>query len=132
MPVYEYQCQSCQHRFEAKQRITEPPLTACVRCGQAVTKLISSPAIMFKGSGWYVTDYSDKLKPTDKGEAQAGGAEKPKEGGTDASKPASTESSASTAATSGTPSSPPTPAAASSTPPTTSSTAPVKSNSGSA
>jgi putative FmdB family regulatory protein len=63
MPIYEYVCQNCQHRFEVKQRISDSPISSCTRCGQAVTKVISAPAIMFKGTGWYVTDYSDKLKP---------------------------------------------------------------------
>jgi putative FmdB family regulatory protein len=63
MPTYEYQCDSCLHRFEVKQSIKDDPLSACERCGKAVRRLISSPGIMFKGSGWYVTDYSDKLKP---------------------------------------------------------------------
>ena len=72
MPIYEYLCQSCSHRFEVKQSIKDDPIASCIRCGSAVSKLISSPAIMFKGSGWYVTDYSDKLKPTDGN----GGAEK--------------------------------------------------------
>jgi putative FmdB family regulatory protein len=62
VPIYEYACPSCQSRFEVKQKFSDPPVLACVRCGQAVTKVISAPAIMFKGSGWYVTDYSDKLK----------------------------------------------------------------------
>lgn len=63
MPIYEYQCDSCSYRFEAKQSIKDDPLSTCARCGKAVRRLISSPGIMFKGSGWYVTDYSDKLKP---------------------------------------------------------------------
>ena len=63
MPIYEYVCQSCQHRFEVKQSMSDPPVSGCPQCGQAVTKVISAPAIMFKGTGWYVTDYSDKLKP---------------------------------------------------------------------
>mgnify|MGYP003346178316 CR=1 FL=1 len=63
MPIYEYVCQGCQRRFEVKQRISDPPLSTCEQCGQTVTKVISAPAIMFKGTGWYVTDYSDKLKP---------------------------------------------------------------------
>ncbi len=63
MPIYEYQCTSCAHRFELKQSIKDEPIKECTRCGKEVTKLISSPAIMFKGSGWYITDYSDKMKP---------------------------------------------------------------------
>ncbi len=64
MPIYEYQCESCTDRFEIKQSMKDEPLTTCPRCGKSVQRLISSPAIMFKGSGWYVTDYSDKMKPT--------------------------------------------------------------------
>ena len=63
MPIYEYVCRSCRHRFEVRQSIADDPISSCPQCGQAVTKVISAPAIMFKGSGWYVTDYSDKLKP---------------------------------------------------------------------
>ena len=62
MPIYEYQCTSCAHRFEVKQSIKDEPIKECVRCGKEVTKLISSPAIMLKGSGWYITDYSHKMK----------------------------------------------------------------------
>ncbi len=76
MPIYEYLCDGCQGRFEVKQAINDLPLSTCQRCGGAVTKLISAPAIVFKGTGWYVTDYSDKLKPT--GEAASG--DKPADG----------------------------------------------------
>jgi putative FmdB family regulatory protein len=62
VPIYEYLCQACAHRFEIKQKFSDPPVESCVRCGKSVSRLISAPAIMFKGSGWYVTDYSDKLK----------------------------------------------------------------------
>jgi putative FmdB family regulatory protein len=63
MPVYEYGC-AAGHRFEVTQRFSDPPITRCQACAQPISKLISAPAIMFKGSGWYITDYSDKLKPT--------------------------------------------------------------------
>ena len=63
MPVYEYGCEA-GHRFEVTQRLSDLPITTCQACAQPVSKLISVPAIMFKGSGWYITDYSDKLKPT--------------------------------------------------------------------
>ncbi|MBM4125014.1 MAG: zinc ribbon domain-containing protein [Nitrospira sp.] len=69
MPIYEYVCSGCQHRFEVKQKLSDAPVAACVRCGEAVTKVISAPAIMFKGSGWYVTDYSDKMKPPTQSES---------------------------------------------------------------
>jgi len=64
VPIYEYQCEGCADRFEIKQSMKDDPLTTCPRCGKRVQRLISSPAIMFKGSGWYVTDYSDKMKPS--------------------------------------------------------------------
>lgn len=57
MPLYEYQCEACSHRFERIQKFSDPPADACPRCGGAVRKLISSPAIQFKGSGFYITDY---------------------------------------------------------------------------
>jgi putative FmdB family regulatory protein len=79
VPIYEYQCDACAHKFEVKQSMKDDPLTACPRCGKQVRRLISSPAIMFKGSGWYVTDYSDKLKPTAGDEAPASMAEEKKE-----------------------------------------------------
>ncbi len=63
MPIYEYVCQGCEARIEIKQKLSDPPLTTCERCGKPLTKVISSPGIMFKGTGWYVTDYSDKMKP---------------------------------------------------------------------
>jgi putative FmdB family regulatory protein len=62
MPIYEYGCEA-GHRFEVKQKISDAPLAACRVCDLPVTKLVSAPAIMFKGAGWYVTDYSDKMKP---------------------------------------------------------------------
>ena len=68
MPIYEYQCTSSGERFEIQQKMSDPPIKTCDQlscpCGKAlpVTKVISAPAIMFKGTGWYVTDYSDKMK----------------------------------------------------------------------
>ena len=65
MPLYEYGCEA-GHRFEVKQKVSDPPLTKCQVCALPVSKLISAPAISFKGAGWYVTDYSNKLKPPSK------------------------------------------------------------------
>ena len=58
MPLYEYQCDACAHRFEVIQKFSDPPIDTCVKCGGSVEKLLSSPAIQFKGSGWYITDYA--------------------------------------------------------------------------
>lgn len=57
MPIYEYLCSQCKERHEIIQRISEDPLTHCPKCGGEMRKLISSPAIQFKGSGFYKTDY---------------------------------------------------------------------------
>jgi len=66
MPIYEYQCESCGRRSESLQKISDPPLTTCEECSGSLTKLISAPSFQFKGSGWYVTDYADKDKKSDK------------------------------------------------------------------
>lgn len=60
MPIYEYECLSCGKRTEMLQKMSDPPLATCPNCGGEVKKLISSPAVQFKGSGWYVTDYAGK------------------------------------------------------------------------
>lgn len=61
MPLYEYQCDACHHRFERIQKFSDPPIDVCPHCGKGpVRKLLSSPAIQFKGTGWYVTDYAKK------------------------------------------------------------------------
>lgn len=58
MPLYEYQCDACAHRFEVIQKFSDSPIDTCPKCGGSVKKLLSSPAIQFKGSGWYITDYA--------------------------------------------------------------------------
>ena len=63
MPLYEYLCEACEHRFEMIRRFSDDPIAICPSCGQGpVVKLLSSPAIQFKGSGWYITDYARKGK----------------------------------------------------------------------
>ena len=65
MPLYEYHCDTCGHRFEHIQKFSDPLLTVCPKCDSGLRKLVSSPAFQFKGTGWYVTDYAKK----DRGEA---------------------------------------------------------------
>ena len=72
MPLYEYQCDACGHRFEVIQKFSDAPLESCDKCGGAVRKLLSSPAIQFKGSGWYITDYARAGK-SDSGASKDGG-----------------------------------------------------------
>ncbi len=60
MPLYEYLCDECGHRFEKIQKFSDPLADKCPKCGGPVHKLASSPAIQFKGSGFYITDYAKK------------------------------------------------------------------------
>lgn len=65
MPLYEYECPACG-TFERVQKFSDPILTVCPKCQKPVEKLLSAPAIQFKGTGWYVTDYAGKGKDKDK------------------------------------------------------------------
>jgi len=69
MPLYEYQCESCAHRFERIQKFSDPPVESCPQCAGRVRKLLSSPAIQFKGSGWYITDYAKKSESKAEGKS---------------------------------------------------------------
>jgi putative FmdB family regulatory protein len=60
MPLYEYQCKKCAHRFEKIQKFSDKLVKKCPECGGPVEQMISAPAVQFKGSGWYVTDYAKK------------------------------------------------------------------------
>jgi putative FmdB family regulatory protein len=94
MPLYEYECETCAHRFERIQKFSDPLIDTCPVCEGPVRKLLSSPAIQFKGSGWYITDYAkkgaggDSSTKADGGEKKAESAEKPDSGsGKPADKP---------------------------------------------
>ena len=69
MPMYEYQCEKCGHLLEVIQTFSDAPLTKCPECEGRLEKLLSASAIQFKGSGWYVTDYSDKESKKKKDQA---------------------------------------------------------------
>jgi putative FmdB family regulatory protein len=71
VPVYEYQCESCERIIEKIQKFSDPPLTQCEECGGPLKKILSPPALVFKGSGFYITDYVQK-KP-EKEKAASGG-----------------------------------------------------------
>jgi putative FmdB family regulatory protein len=85
MPLYEYRCEACQHVFEVIQKYSDGPIAVCPVCGQGpIEKLPSSPAIQFKGTGWYITDYARKGQTeqsgtgggsTDAGKSESGGGE---------------------------------------------------------
>ncbi len=76
MPLYEYQCQKCGHRFERIQRFSDPLVKKCPECGGKVEQMISAPAVQFKGSGWYVTDYAKKGSSTASSSGDSGSKDK--------------------------------------------------------
>ena len=108
MPLYEYQCDACGQRFEIIQKFSDAPPDTCRLCGKGpVQRLLSSPAIQFKGSGWYITDYSQKGKPP--AESSSGATSEKKESGksgtttstaSETAKPSTESSSAKTDASS--------------------------------
>lgn len=109
MPTYEYLCQDCSYKFEVRQSIKDDPVATCSQCGKSVSRIISAPAILFKGSGWYVTDYSEKMKP-------------PADESSESASSSKKETTADAAATSATP-----PAEKTATPPTPSASSPPSS-----
>ena len=110
MPLYEYECDACGQHFELIRRFSDPEVDVCAVCGKGpVRRLLSSPAIQFKGSGWYITDYARKAKPdrTEKpsGEKSADGksetaSDKKADGATKSDAPKSDAASTSTSASS--------------------------------
>ncbi len=116
MPTYEYECPKCPRVFEVRQRITEPALVTCDRCGGPIHRLLSATPFILKGGGWYVTDYPSEARK--KGTSSESGSketttkestskESSKDGGSAESKPAaSSESKSSTDSSAGSASSP--------------------------
>lgn len=88
MPTYEYQCKTCGHQFEQFQRYSDPVLTECPRCSGAIRRVIFPAGVIFKGSGWYITD----SRQTDSA-APAGGDGKAAAAGTGAGDKAPTDTS---------------------------------------
>jgi putative FmdB family regulatory protein len=86
MPLYEYECDACGHRFEKIQKFSDPLQDTCPKCGGPVHKLMSSPAIQFKGSGFYITDYpkKDVTKDTNAGASDTKDTKDTKAGATEA------------------------------------------------
>ena len=82
MPLYEYRCRKCGIKVEKIQKFSDSPLEICAACGGHLERLLSTPAIRFKGSGWYVTDYARKSSPT-----EAANSESSATGKTDGSSP---------------------------------------------
>ena len=76
MPLYEYQCTSCGQRIEVLQRLAAAPPSHCPHCGGTLEKMISAPALQFKGTGWYVTDYAKRSASADSKDSAAAGSAK--------------------------------------------------------
>jgi putative FmdB family regulatory protein len=72
VPLYEYRCKKCQHTFEKIRQFSDPPVKKCPKCGGPVEQLLSAPAVQFKGSGWYVTDYARKGGSDNSGSDKSG------------------------------------------------------------
>jgi putative FmdB family regulatory protein len=89
MPLYEYECEACGNRFERIQKFSDPLVDTCPLCSGHVKKLLSSPAIQFKGSGWYITDYAKKSSS----EAGKGGSTKSDSSSTSSSDAAPSDTS---------------------------------------
>jgi len=101
VPLYEYQC-ARDGRFEVIRKFSDPPLKKCPQCGGPIQKLLSAPAIQFKGTGWYVTDYAKKSGGEGtKGEGTKGEGSKGTESGK-SGKEASSSSAASESSGAGT------------------------------
>jgi putative FmdB family regulatory protein len=101
MPLYEYECKKCGHRFEKIQKFSDKMVKKCPECGGVVEQMISAPAVQFKGSGWYVTDYAKKSTSPGSSGGDSGSKDKtddkPK---SDSSKDSSTKESSSKAGSS--------------------------------
>jgi putative FmdB family regulatory protein len=98
MPLYEYECEACGKRFEKIQKFSDPHADVCAHCGKGpVRKLLSSPAIQFKGSGFYITDYAKKSSSEAGSKSSSEGSTSSESKASD-SKPAETKSSDSSSA----------------------------------
>jgi putative FmdB family regulatory protein len=95
MPLYEYECEQCGEQFEVMQKFADAPLTTHEKCGGPVHRLLSAPALQFKGSGWYITDYAKggSSAPSDNGAPAKSGESTTKSGADTASTTPSTGSS---------------------------------------
>jgi putative FmdB family regulatory protein len=76
VPLHEYQCKKCKHKFEKIQKFSDRPLRKCPECGGPLEQLLHAPAVQFKGTGWYVTDYAGKKTDAPAAAASDGSSEK--------------------------------------------------------
>ena len=104
MPLYEYECDACGHRFEVIQKFSDAPIDKCPACGSTVHKMQSAPAFHLKGTGWYATDYAKSGSTTDSKGGKDGKKPEGASGSTDSSsgsdKPSSSDSGSTSASSS--------------------------------
>ena len=98
MPTYEYECESCDETFEVRQRISEPPLTRCERCGGPVHRVLSAAPFILKGSGFYVNDYPSESRKKSLSEEKKSGSDG--SGGSDSATSSTSSTPSSTPSTS--------------------------------
>lgn len=92
MPLYEYQCEKCGESFEVMQKFSDKPVCTHDKCGGLVHRLISAPALQFKGSGWYITDYAKGSNSSGNGSQKSGESSESKPASSDSSSTAKTSS----------------------------------------
>jgi putative FmdB family regulatory protein len=109
MPIYEFECRKCKARSEVLQKLNDKPPVKCSKCGGRLERLTSAPAIQFKGTGWYVTDYAGNGKKGKSASEKSESREKTESGSTTSSDKSETKDSSSAKTTSKSPSSPKTP-----------------------
>jgi len=97
MPIYEYECQKCKTRLEVFQKINDKPPTRHQKCGGKWERMISAPAIQFKGDGWYVNDYASKATKSERAESEPAAEKKEKKKESSPEKKSSDKSSSSKA-----------------------------------
>jgi putative FmdB family regulatory protein len=102
MPLYEYRCEGCGERFEVIQKFSDEPLTTHDKCGGSVHRLLSAPALQFKGSGWYVNDYAKSSKP-ESSKPEGDGAPKKDDSAPAKASPSESSGASSSGATNATP-----------------------------
>jgi len=100
MPMYEYECEKCGHRFEKIRKFSDAPLDTCEKCGGPIHKMQSAPAFQFKGTGWYVTDYAKSGKTGTEEKKDAKKEDKKDEKKTDVAKSDGASSTTSTSSSS--------------------------------
>ncbi len=98
MPRYDYRCNACEHRYEKRESFSAPSVQECPVCQGEARRLLTPPAIVFKGSGWYITDSRKSSAGTDRSEPAASGGDTAKSGETSSSGAAETTSTTAAAA----------------------------------